>query len=70
MQKGECAAGRERGQDVSQAERNQSGRSGAGTPNTHSHGHCLSLLSAVSEIALGQRQLHPRGWVPQSAELH
>lgn len=69
MQKGKCAAGRERGQDMSLAERNQGGWSGAGTPNTDSHGHCSSLLRAVSETALGQRQLNLRGWVPQSAQL-
>lgn len=27
-------------------------------------------LCSVSEVASRQRQLHPRGWVPQSAQLH
>lgn len=55
---------------MSQAQRKQDGWSGAGTPSRDSRGHCPSLLSAVSEAALGQRQLSPRGWVPQRAQLH
>lgn len=66
VQKGERAAGRERGQDRSQAHRDQDGWSGAGTPSRDSHGHCHSLLSAVAEIALGQRQLSPPAGCPRA----
>lgn len=54
---------------MSQARRNQGGWSGSGSPSRVSGGHCPSLPGQCHRLP-GAEQLSPRGWVPQSAQLH